>query len=239
MLIERHVGPARAVWTDRHGGVSAPPYESLNLTASVGDRPDAVAENRRRLAARLDLCPPTGWWWLRQVHGTTVVVADGPPAADPPTADAVVTTMRELPLVVLTADCAPIALACDDAVGAVHAGWPGLLAGVVEAGVEALRAVGRGPVRAALGPCVHPSRYEFGREDLDRLVARLGPGVVATTAIGTPALDVPAAVRSALARVGVQELDDVGVCTASSADHYSHRRDGTTGRQALVLEMPA
>lgn len=237
MLIEKRVGPARVVWTDRHGGVSEPPFDTANLTASGGDEPDAVAENRQRLAHALALGPPDSWWWLRQVHGTSVVHAARPAPAEPPEADAVVTAEPGLPLVVLTADCAPIALASDTAVGAVHAGWPGLLGGVVEAAVEELRTLGSGPVRAVLGPCVHPERYEFGDADLARMVDRLGAGVASQTDARTPALDVPAAVRAALGRVGVDDVDDVDVCTSASPDHFSHRRDGTTGRQGLVVVL--
>ena len=135
----------------------------------------------------------------------------------------------------LTADCAPIALCAANAVGVVHAGWPGLLAGVVGAGVDALRAVApAAEVRAVLGPCVHPARYEFGAADLAKLVDRFGPGVAARTDEGRPALDIPAAVRVALAEAGVTDLVDVDVCTSASPDHFSHRRDGPTGRQALV-----
>jgi hypothetical protein len=139
--------------------------------------------------------------------------------------------------VVLTADCAPVALACDDAVAVAHAGWPGLLAGVLEATVVRLRSIGHGPVRAALGPCVHPARYEFGRDDLDRLIAGLGPQVESRTEIDTPALDLPAAVRAALASVQVTVVEDVDVCTSASPDHFSHRRDGRTGRQGLIVVL--
>jgi len=88
---------------------------------------------------------------------------------------------------------------------------------------------------AWLGPCVHPGRYEFGSDLLARLVDHLGPEVASVTDAGTPALDIPAAVRVSLHRAGVEELTDVGVCTASSPDHFSHRRDGVTGRQAVVV----
>jgi hypothetical protein len=237
VLIERRIGPARAVWTDRHGGVSAPPFDTANLATRGGDEPAAAEENRRRLADALGLGSPVGWWWLHQVHGRRVVRADGPPPTAPPEADAIVSTHAGLALVVLTADCAPIALASDTAVGAVHAGWPGLLAGVVEAAVDELRAIGSGPVRAVLGPCVHPGRYEFGAADLERMVDRLGPGVASRTDEGAPALDVPAAVRVALERAGVNDVDDVDVCTSASPDHFSHRRDGETGRQGLVVVL--
>jgi copper oxidase (laccase) domain-containing protein len=157
--------------------------------------------------------------------------------AGPSAADAAVTAVRGLPLVVQTADCAPVALASDDALGVVHAGWPGLLAGVIEAAVARMRAIGHGVIRAALGPCVHADDYEFGRADLDRMVAALGPSVEARTRHGAPALDLPEAVRCALARAGVDDLTDVGVCTFASPDHFSYRRDGVTGRQALVAVL--
>jgi YfiH family protein len=171
---------------------------------------------------------------LAQVHGRAVARCDTAPPS-PPVADAVVTTAVGVPLVVVVADCAAIALVAEGAVGAVHAGWPGLEQGVIEAAVDELRRASSGEIRAVLGPCIHPERYEFGADLLERLVARLGDGVVGRTAAGTPALDIPAAVRIALARAGVDDLDDVGVCTSASPDHFSYRRDGPTGRQAMFV----
>ena len=177
--------------------------------------------------------------WLHQVHGATVVDGDEHRDASPlPEADAAVTASPGVPLVVQTADCAPIALATDDAVAVVHAGWPGLVAGVIPEAVARLRELGRGEVRAALGPCVHPCCYEFGRDVLDRVVSVLDESVEARTSDGRLALDIPTAVRVALARAGVDQLDDVDVCTFTSPDHFSYRRDGTTGRQALVAIIP-
>jgi hypothetical protein len=242
-VIERRIGPVRVVFTDRHGGVSRAPYASRNLGDHVGDDPDAVARNRAATAASLGLPDPAGWAWLHQVHGRTVVTTAGDRAAGGigapvPEADAAVTTGPGSPLVVLTADCAPIALGTARAVGVVHAGWPGLLAGVVGAAVDALRAADPGgEVHAVLGPCVHPARYEFGAADLAQLVTRFGPTVASRTDTGTPALDIPTAVRVALAERGVTDLDDVGVCTSASPDHFSHRRDGVTGRQALIAVL--
>jgi polyphenol oxidase len=231
------LGPAHVTFTDRHGGVSETPFDTANLGLHTDDAPDRVDENRRRLASTLAPAgvpgDHAGWVWLRQVHGAAVAELAGPPAS-PPAADAAVTRTRGLPLVVLTADCAPIALASDDALAVVHAGWPGLLAGVVETAVDRLRAHGSGPVRAALGPCIHPDRYEFGRDDLDRVAARLGDTVRARTTSGRPALDIPAAVRAALKEVGVDDVVDCEVCTSASSDHFSYRRDGPTGRQGLV-----
>ena len=221
--------------------MSRAPYTSLNLGDHVDDDPAAVAENRVLAAARLggDVpADPQRWVWLRQVHGCDVVTVAAPPA-EVPVADAAVTNTPGLPLVVLTADCAPVALVAPDAVAVVHAGWPGLEQGVLGRAVEALRARSPGPVRAVLGPCVHPARYEFGADLLARLVDRLGSEVEGRTAEGTPALDIPAAVRVSLAHAGVDDLDDVGICTSASADHFSHRRDGVTGRQAVVVVRTA
>jgi YfiH family protein len=235
-LIEQAFAGARVVFTDRHGGVSGAPYASLNLGDHVDDDPAAVVENRRLAARVVPDAPadPSRWVWLRQVHGREVVSVDAPPD-EPPAADAAVTDAVGLPLVVLTADCAPIALVGQSAVGVVHAGWPGLEQDVIGAAVDALRLLSPGPVSAVLGPCVHPGRYEFGPDLLDRLVARLGPEVAARTDAGTPALDIPTAVHISLARAGVEDVADVGICTASSPDHFSHRREGITGRQAVVV----
>jgi YfiH family protein len=203
----------------------------------VGDEQHAVDANRALLAEAAGLVEPSQWVWLRQVHGSRVHEATEPTAAERPVADAAVTATRGLPLAVLTADCAPIALACDDAVGVVHAGHRGLEDGVIEAAVAALREIGNGPVRAYLGPCIRPARYEFGTADLARLVARFGPSVESRTHDERPAFDVPAAVRATLGACGVEDLDDCGVCTAASAAHFSYRRDGVTGRQATIVVL--
>jgi polyphenol oxidase len=231
------LGPARVWCTDRHGGRSAAPYASCNLGDHVGDDAAAVEANRARVALAAQLVEPTRWVWMRQVHGAHVHVTGEPTGPEPPEADAAVTATPGLPLAVITADCAPIALACDDAVGVVHAGHRGLELGVIDAAVSALRAIGHGTVRAYLGPCIHPTHYEFGAADLARLVARLGPDVEARTLDGHPALDIPVAVRRALDGCGVDELADAGVCTAESPAHFSYRRDGVTGRQAMVVVL--
>lgn len=197
-----------------------------------------MARNRERTARELGIAPPTGWAWLTQVHGADVRVVDARPRpGEPPvTADAAVTTLSHAPLVVLTADCAPVAIADDVAVGVVHVGWRGLLAGVVASAVAALRSIGRGPVQAVVGPCIRPAHYEFGRTDLDRLVERFGAAVEATTLDGHPALDLAAGVRAACIDAGVVAVDDTGDDTVVTGDRYfSHRRDGTTGRQALIV----
>lgn len=175
--------------------------------------------------------------WVRQVHGRGVVVVDGPEPVRGLEGDALVTAQPAMALAVLTADCAPVALASPEGVvGAVHAGWAGLLAGVVPAAVGAMRALGATEVEAALGPCIHPECYEFGAADLARLAAGLGAGVAGVTATGRPALDLPAAVAAALHGAGARLVHDAGLCTACAADRcFSHRARSETARQAMLV----
>jgi len=235
-FLEVSVGAARVVFTDRHDGVSEPPFDTANLGLLTEDDPARVAENRRRAAAAMGgaAAEPDGWFRIRQVHGVDVVVAERTPEGVPD-ADAAVTLDTARPLVVLTADCAPVALVSEHAVGVVHAGWRGLAGGVIEAAVDVQRSLDHTPVRAVLGPCIQPEHYAFGADELDALASRLGPTVRGRTAGGEPALDLRAGVRAALAAVGVTDLNDVDVCTAASPDYFSYRRDGVTGRQAMIV----
>jgi YfiH family protein len=233
--IELEVGGARIAFTDRHGGVSAAPYDTANLGLATGDDADAVIENRRRVSDAIggSAGDPARWAWARQVHGADVVEPTGPGRAGD--ADALVTDRPDLPLLVLVADCAPVALVGGDVIAAVHVGWRGLLAGVVRASVDAVRLKERGHVRAVVGPCISAPHYEFGGEELERVVGRVGPEVRARTGDGAPALALRAGIHAALAAAAVDERIDVDVCTYASPDHFSHRRDGITGRQALVV----
>jgi len=232
--IALEVDAARIAFTDRHDGVSLAPYDTANLGFATGDDPAAVAENRRRAAHTVTGAPDARHWaWVRQVHGGRVVDVAGPGGGGD--ADALVTTKGDVSLVVLVADCAPIALVAGDAVAAVHCGWRGLTAGVIAAAVHATRERGGAPVRAVIGPCISPARYEFGVEELDQVTHRVGPVVRSRTKAGAPALDLRAGVGAALAAAGVADRTDVDVCTYESADHFSHRRDGVTGRQALIV----
>ena len=191
----------------------------------------AVAARRR---AVVDL----PWTWLRQVHGARVVRVDAPGAGCGTPADAAVTDQPGCALAVLTADCAPVALASPEGViGVAHAGWRGVLVGVLEATVAEMRSLGATDVHALVGPCIRPGCYEFGEAELDDVASRLGGGVRATTTSGRPALDLPAAVRAALARAGLRDDDvhDVGTCTACSPDHFSWRARRELQRQAAVV----
>ncbi|HEV8208193.1 MAG TPA: polyphenol oxidase family protein [Acidimicrobiia bacterium] len=237
-FIALEVDGARVAFTDRHGGVSIAPYDTANLGFATGDDPAAVTENRGRVAHELGEAPDArGWAWGRQVHGARVADVDS--AGGGGDADALVTTGTDISLVVLAADCAPIALVAGSAVAAVHCGWRGLLAGVVDAAVRRVRKRGRGPVRAVVGPCISPEHYEFGADELEQVTRRLGPAVAGRTESGAPALDLRAGVGLALTSAGVDDRTDVDVCTYASADHFSHRRDGVTGRQALIVTRGA
>jgi len=187
-----------------------------------------------RRAAVVDL----PWTWLRQVHGDRVVRVDEPGGCAGARADAAITTRQGCVLAVLSADCAPVALASPEGIiGVAHAGWRGVLAGVLGATVGEMRSLGASSIEAVVGPCIHPGCYDFGATDLDEVAAAFGDGVRATTSAGLPALDLPAAVRIALAEAGVSgdDIRDVGVCTACSPDHFSWRAGGDQERQAMAV----
>jgi len=202
--------------------------------ADLGSMTEAA--NRGALARAAELPDPVGWVWLRQMHGVRIVDAADAPAAEQE-ADASVTTTHGRPLAIVTADCAPIVVANDSACAAVHAGHRGLLAGIVEASVAAVETRGTGSVRAFLGPCIRAECYEFGADALEPFIEQYGREVATTTASGRAALDIPVAVRAALARAGVSELIDSGVCTSHTPGYFSFRRDGTADRQVTVAVL--
>ncbi|MGW4983613.1 peptidoglycan editing factor PgeF [Streptomyces mirabilis] len=226
---------AHFAFTDRWGGVSAVPYEALNLGGAVGDDPDAVRTNRELAAKSLGL-DPSLVVWMNQVHGPDVAVVDGPwLSAEIPSVDAIVTTRRGLALAVLTADCTPVLLA-DPVAGiaaAAHAGRPGMVAGVVPAAVRAMVDLGAEPERivARTGPAVCGRCYEVP-DEMRAEVAAIEPAAYAETSWGTPAVDVTAGVHAQLERLGVCDRAQSPVCTLESDDHFSYRRDRTTGRLA-------
>lgn len=196
----------------------------------VAVRPDVAA--RRRAVVDLP------WTWVRQVHGTDVVRVTAPGGGAGATADAVVTDQPGCAIAVLTADCAPVALAsAEGVIGVAHAGWRGVAAGVLQTTVAEMRALGASEIEAAIGPCIRPGCYAFGADDLDAVARRLGDGVRASTATGGPALDLPAAVHRALTEAGVDAaaVADVGTCTACSPEHFSWRARGEQQRQAAVV----
>ncbi|MDG9709950.1 peptidoglycan editing factor PgeF [Streptomyces sp. DH10] len=230
------VSGAHFAFTDRWGGVSAAPYEELNLGGAVGDDPGAVRANRELAAKSLGV-EPDRVVWMNQVHGADVAVVDGPwgSSSGIPSVDAIVTTRRGLALAVLTADCVPVLLA-DPVAGiaaAAHAGRPGMIAGVVPAALRAMTDLGAEPSRivARTGPTVCGRCYEVP-EAMRAEVSAIEPAAYAVTSWGTPAVDVSAGVHAQLERLGVCDRAQSPVCTLESQDHFSYRRDRTTGRLA-------
>jgi YfiH family protein len=227
---------ARVVFTTRRGGVSRGPYSSLNLGRLTDDAVEAVAHNRTTLEAELGVALA----FTHQVHGPEIheLTPDGAArdrGADSgalPRADGQFTVHRGLAPAVLTADCLAIAVAGEGGVAMLHAGWKGLRAGVIAAGVAALRGAGAGgPLSAAIGPGAGPCCYEVGGEVHSAFADR--PAHVHRGAN----LDLPAIACHDLAAAGVETVDEIGLCTICSdpALFYSHRRDhGITGRQVGI-----
>ena len=229
------VNGAHFAFTDRWGGVSAVPYEELNLGGAVGDDPGAVRSNRELAAKSLGI-DPDRVVWMNQVHGDAVAVVDGPWGGRPvPEVDAIVTAESGLALAVLTADCTPVLLVDPVArvAAAAHAGRPGMVAGVVPAAVRAMTELGAEPSRivARTGPAVCGRCYEVP-EEMRAEVSAVEPAAYAETSWGTPAVDVTAGVHAQLGRLGVRDRERSPVCTRDSGDHFSYRRDRTTGRLA-------
>jgi YfiH family protein len=234
-------GPVRAAFTTRRGGVSQGTWAGLNLGAATGDASEAVRENRRRLCAALGLDAERVTMG-HQVHGAHVREVDAPTRPGRftgslrrwPEGDGLSTDRPGLALVVLGADCLPVVLWRRDrpAVAAAHAGWRGLVAGVLQAAVAAL---GRPEcVAAAIGPGVGPCCYPVDAGLRDRFASAFGPDVVRP-----PAIDLAAAARRALSQAGVPAtaISTVAGCTSCEPGRFfSHRRDGPgCGRQAGVV----
>jgi YfiH family protein len=226
----------RAAFTLRRGGVSAAPYNSLNVGTHVGDDPAAVAENRRRLREALRL--PAEPAWLTQVHGTRVVDLEGEAAADEP-ADAAIARSGRYVCAVQVADCLPVLFSTrtGTAVGAAHAGWRGLAAGVLEATV---RRLGSAPqeLLAWLGPAIGPADFEVGAQVLEQFVAHDGQAACAfkPNARGRWQCDLYALARQRLAASGVTAIFGGGSSTsAEPGSFFSYRRDGRCGRMAALI----
>jgi YfiH family protein len=238
-------GPVALAFTDRHGGVSAAPFDSLNLAWAGGDEPEAMAENHRLLLA--DFAPGAGLEslaQLSQVHGNAVAeVGSEGPGHDVEgrlhaVGDGLVTNQPGVSLMVRAADCVPVLLADEDGavVGAAHCGRPGLVAGIVPATVAAMRDLGAAALTAWIGPSVCGRCYEVPQQLQDD-VAAVEPASRASTSWGTPSLDVAAGVRAQLACDGV-EVVDLARCTRESPDLFSYRRDGVrSGRQSGIIRI--
>lgn len=228
-----------ACMSTRDGGVSAMPFASLNLGDHVGDEPRAVAENRRRVAQACGVKPV----YLNQVHGVGVArltSADAEPGAARHVADGCVTTEPGIACAVLVADCLPVLFAAPAgrAVGAAHAGWRGLAAGVLEATLRQvceLAACAPGEVRAWLGACIGPTRFEVG-DDVLRAFGGAGPRFVPGALAGKWLADLPGLATDRLHAAGVRAISGGGWCTFGDASgFFSFRRERLTGRMGALI----
>ena len=212
--------PVRIAFTDRQGGTSKPPYDSLNLAARVGDDPDDVAANRA-LAGEAAGFDPERLVLARQVHGSDALEAQPGESGVMGEGDVLIARRAGVVIGMLTADCAPVILAGEHGIAVVHAGWRGLVAGAIEAGVEGL-----GSVDAAwVGPCIHACCYEVG-DDVTQAFEAVGLPVA-----GTDRVDPAQAAAFALGRAGISNINVAPECTHCDDRFFSYRRDGTTGRQ--------
>ena len=234
----------------RAGGVSAGLYASLNGGLGSNDHADSVAENRARMAGALGV-EPHRFLTAYQIHSPTVVVAETPWAGETrPRADAIVTRMRSLAIGITTADCGPVLFADPHAgvIGAAHAGWRGALSGVIEATVEAMEALGarRAAIRAAIGPMIRQPNYEVGADLIDRFAAEdeassrfFAPAARA----GHAQFDLAGYVAARLARAGVGEVEDLGLCTYADAERFysyrrtTHRAEADYGRHVSAIAL--
>ena len=225
---------ARAVFSTRRGGVSEGPYESLNLGILTDDYPERVIENRRRAARAARIAPErVGMGW--QVHGTDLLEWDAPPTgrsfAEPrgrllPQVDGHLTEERDLALLVLVADCYPVALSDGARTAMLHCGWRPLAGGILERAIERFE----GTPEAAVGPGIGACCYEVGPEVLEAFADLEG---VASGHM----LDLRAVISRKLAAAGVSRVEHLDHCTSCRSDlYFSHRRDaGVTGRQAGLV----
>ncbi|HWC14264.1 MAG TPA: polyphenol oxidase family protein [Actinomycetota bacterium] len=204
----------------RDGGVSRPPYDSLNLSSSVGDDDAAVDENRQRAAAALGLSPDR-LVLARQVHGSEVIEVRPGDAGVVGACDVLVSRSPGPVVTILTADCVPIVLRGRSGIAAVHAGWRGLVAGAVAAAAAEVEPI----TTAWVGPSIHACCYEVGREVVDAF-ERAGLPVAARDRV-----DPGRAAVVALRRLGVVDVRPVDACTSCDTAYFSYRRDGITGRQ--------
>ena len=217
-------GPYRVAFSTREGGVSEGAYASLNLGLLTKDEPANVEENRRRLCAEVD-ADPARLALNRQVHGTTVRRAVAGERTE--RADGLWTDEPRVPMLAMTADCVPVALARTNGdkpgLAILHVGWRGLADGVIASGVETLG----GRPAAAIGPAIGPCCYEIGPEVAALFDADL---------VGDRKLDLWTAAERALRGAGVEEVERTDVCTSCHPElFFSHRRDeGVTGRQGVI-----
>ena len=237
-IIRNLDGDVHAAWSDASKGDLRPtgpgPDDGIPLAGLARELGRTTGATTERVA------------WLTQVHGSGVraVWWEASPSGSTGipalwhlgAGDAMVSMTPGVALCVLTADCGAVALSSPEGIfGAVHAGWRGLVDGVVEQAVDRMRGWGATDVTAALGPCIHAPCYEFGGAELDRIAAVYGPSVRGTTTDGGVALDLVAGVTAAATGSGARMVGGADVCTSCGGGYFSHRARADTGRQALLV----
>jgi YfiH family protein len=216
-------------FTDRIGGTSAHPYDSLNVSERVGDDDASVQENRRTLGRALSF-DPDRLVMATQVHGSNVMEVSPSDAGLLDAADVLVVRVPGPIAAILTADCAPVAVAGSDGIAIAHAGWRGLVGGAID---RALEAVGT-PIAAWVGPCIHSCCYTVGGDVIEGF-ADAGLPVESPNRV-----DPARAAEAVLRRAGVEQVAVASECTSCDPRYFSYRRDGITGRQAgLVALLPS
>jgi YfiH family protein len=242
--------PGRKVWhgfLGRRGGVSRGPYESLNFSYLAGDAPAAVATNWRRLQACFP--PGTEFVQVHQVHGNRVHRVDAQSRGVTAVADGMVSAAPGVILGILTADCVPVLLydGAAQVVGALHAGWRGVIGDIASAGISAMAAIGANPgrIEAALGPAIGACCFEVDLDLADRFVAEIPEAARHVRRAGAQKafIDLKGLLREQLTRAGLQSaaITDVPICTRCSSDRFFSRRAAgaaITGLQLSFIGLP-
>jgi polyphenol oxidase len=215
---------ARIWFFTRRGGVSDPPYDSLNVATKVGDKRSNVVENLARTKSAMDGRPSA---WTQLVAGNEVARVTGSGLAGE--ADALITDRRGLSLVIAAADCAPVVLVGKRAVAIAHSGWRGTLSGVT---AKTVLEMDDTKIKAYIGPCIRECCYEVSAELAEKFAERFGPEVVSGRY-----LSLPTAIRKNINEAGLEEVYDLGPCTGCRPDlFYSHRKQGPyTGRNLMAV----
>lgn len=234
-------GLRRAAWfiTGRHGGFSPPPFDSCNLALHVGDDPATVLRNRSHVQAQIGA---TAMAWMVAEHGDAVVRVDAQPSREIDPGDVLITDQSGIGLAALAADCVPVAFANPHGVAVAHVGWRGLVAGTVTTAVRAVAALGPGDIDVVVGPAVCAACYPVPEERCAQ-VREACSGSVAEAALQRAGhLDVRAGVLAELHAISgewatIASIAVHGGCTAEDREYYSYRRDGRTGRHAMIVVM--
>lgn len=225
-------GRVGVAFTSRPGGLSEGPFSGLNLALHTGDNPVHVRANRQKVSAALGL--DSRWAVPRQVHGCRAVAVSALELGMEKEADAVTADVPGVPAAVMVADCIPIALVGEERSTVAHAGWRGLCSGVIE---QAVHSNGGRDLEAWIGPCIGPCHFEVGQDVVDAF-SNAYPAAPAfwDQRVGRLHFNLPAAARWVLGRAGVYVADgDDPPCTFCNSNLYSFRRDGVTGRQAVLV----